>query len=155
MEIIHEAQRYFKSVGIPQWQNGYPNEEQIQKDIEASGSYVLVEDSQIVGTFFITFDGESSYDKIYDGKWINEEQYATIHRIAITSSLKGKGLSSKLFDYATVLTKEKGLENIKADTHALNTSMQRALSKNGFIPCGNIFLSDGSPRIGFQKIIQH
>ncbi|MDU2111026.1 MAG: hypothetical protein E7E92_00735, partial [Clostridiales bacterium] len=31
MEIVKQAQEYFKSQGIDQWQNGYPNEEVINK----------------------------------------------------------------------------------------------------------------------------
>ena len=34
MEIVKQAQEYFKSQGIDQWQNGYPNEEVINNDIE-------------------------------------------------------------------------------------------------------------------------
>ena len=155
MNIIHDAQRYFKSVGIPQWQNGYPDENQILNDIQEDGSYVLEEDNQIIGTFFLTFKEESSYKKIYEGKWLNDEPYAAIHRIAIDSSLKGKGIASKLFSYGESIALSKGINNIRIDTHEYNLSMQKALKKNGFIRCGNIFLSDHSPRIGFQKIIKH
>lgn len=34
MEIIEEAKDYLKTLGIDQWQNGYPNEEKILSDIE-------------------------------------------------------------------------------------------------------------------------
>lgn len=155
MNIIHEAQQYFKENGIPQWQNGYPDENQILNDIQEDGSYVLEEDNKIIGTFFLTFKEEASYKEIYDGNWLNDEPYATIHRIAISSSLKGKGIASKLFSYGESIALSKGINNIRIDTHEYNKSMQKALNKNGFVPCGNIFLSDHSPRIGFQKIIKH
>ena len=35
INIIEEAQSYFKANGIDQWQNGYPNEESIMNDIES------------------------------------------------------------------------------------------------------------------------
>lgn len=155
MHIIHDAQTYFKENGIPQWQNGYPDENQIINDIKEDGSYVLEEDNQIIGTFFLTFKEEASYKKIYDGEWLNDEPYAAIHRIAIDSSLKGKGIASKLFAYGESIALSKGINTIRIDTHEYNLSMQNALKKNGFIRCGNIFLSDYSPRIGFQKIIKH
>ena len=40
MEIVKQAQEYFKSQGIDQWQNGYPNEEVINNDIENGESDV-------------------------------------------------------------------------------------------------------------------
>ena len=42
MKIIQEAQKYFKENGIPQWQNGYPDEKQIQSDIEENGNNILI-----------------------------------------------------------------------------------------------------------------
>ena len=33
MTLIHQAQNYFKQQNIDQWQDGYPNEETIEKDI--------------------------------------------------------------------------------------------------------------------------
>ena len=33
MEIVKQAQEYFKSQGIDQWQNNYPNDEVINNDI--------------------------------------------------------------------------------------------------------------------------
>ena len=35
MDIIKQAQSYFKDQNIDQWQNGYPNEEVINNDIES------------------------------------------------------------------------------------------------------------------------
>ena len=32
MEIVKQAQEYFKSQGIDQWQNNYPNDEVINND---------------------------------------------------------------------------------------------------------------------------
>ena len=96
MKIIQEAQKYFKENGIPQWQNGYPDEKHIQSDIEENGTYVLEENNQIIGTFYITFKGDPYYKKI-DGNWLNTNKYATVHRIAVLPSFKGKGLAGRLF----------------------------------------------------------
>ena len=37
MEIVKQAQEYFKSQGIDQWQNNYPNDEVINNDINNVG----------------------------------------------------------------------------------------------------------------------
>ena len=31
---------------------------------------------------------------------------------------------------------------------------QKALQKEGFVPCGRVYMADGAPRIGFQKLLQ-
>ena len=40
MEIVKQAQEYFKSQGIDQWQNGYPNADIIIEDIISGQAYV-------------------------------------------------------------------------------------------------------------------
>ena len=63
------AKTYFKNNDIDQWQDGYPNEETIEKDIENNEAYVLEEDGVILGTCMVTIHGEPAYNRI-EGKWI-------------------------------------------------------------------------------------
>lgn len=151
MHIVREAQAYFKNQRINQWQNNYPNEEVIQKDIENGYSYVLAEDNQIIATVAVSFDGEKTYDSIYEGKWLSNEEYAVIHRIAVDSRQKGKGLSSHMLQQIEQLCLERGIASMKVDTHPDNQSMQRLLYKNEFQYCGIIYLLDGNQRIAFEK----
>lgn len=153
MIIINQAQEYLKSQNIDQWQNNYPNEETIASDIDLGYGYVLTEGTKIIATSAISFDGEPTYDKIYEGQWLSDFDYAVIHRIAVNSDLKGKGLSSLILDETERLCKDKSIRSIKVDTHEQNTSMQRLLIKNGFTKCGLILLKDGSRRIAFEKLL--
>lgn len=76
MKIIYQAQNYFKDNGIDQWQNNYPNYETIKNDIKNGYAYVLEENDQIIGTVAVSFDGEKSYDTIYEGQWLSNNKYA-------------------------------------------------------------------------------
>lgn len=96
MVVIKQAQDYFKEQGINQWQNNYPNSDTINNDIVNGHSYVLLKDDNIVATVAVSFDGESTYNNIYDGKWITNDKYAVIHRIAVDNTFKGLGLSSEI-----------------------------------------------------------
>ena len=154
MAVIDEAKEYFRHNGIPQWQNGYPNSETIRSDIENGNSYVLLKDQTIAGTACIITGNEPNYDVIEDGEWLNDEPYAVVHRICISTSLKGNGYAKELMEYAETLAKEKGYRNVRADTHELNYSMQRFLQKCGFTACGRIYVSDHTARTGYQKILE-
>lgn len=152
MKIIKQAQDYFKSQGVDQWQNGYPNEETIENDIKNDESYVLEKDGEIVATTMLTFNGEPTYDSI-QGKWLSNDKYATIHRVAVDNTHKGNGLSSQIIKYVEKNCLDKGIHSIKVDTHEDNTSMQRLLEKNDFKYCGVIYLEDDSKRIAFEKLL--
>ena len=154
INIIEEAQSYFKANGIDQWQNGYPNEESIKNDIESGESYVLLKNDKIIATAYLSFSGESDYDVIYDGKWISQGDYAVVHRVAVSSNIKGHGIAGELFKCIEKICLENNIKHIKIDTHRQNKSMQRFLSKNGFKYCGVIYLEDNSERIAFEKVLR-
>lgn len=151
MNIVKQAQNYFKEQGIDQWQNNYPNEEVINGDIENGDSYVMLKDDKVVATTVISFDKEETYDKIYDGKWLSNGDYAVIHRIAVDNTYKGLGLSHKIIKYTEDKCKENNVHSIKVDTHEENIPMQKLLTKNGFEYCGIIYLEDGGKRVAFEK----
>ncbi len=153
MNIIKQAQAYFKEQGINQWQDNYPNVETIRNDIISKNSYVLIKDNNIVATVAVSFDKEKTYDSIYDGEWISNNEYAVIHRMAVDNNYKGLGLSSQIIKNIEQLCLNKGINSIKVDTHEENLSMQKLLIKNKFQYCGIIYLEDKSKRIAFEKIL--
>lgn len=152
MEIIRQAQEYLKNKGIDQWQNNYPSSQTILDDIHKGYGYVLLEDNRILGTIAVVFDGDRNYD-IIDGKWLSDSPYAAIHRIAVQAERKGSGLASVIIGYTEQMCRDKGIHNIRVDTHEKNLSMQRLLNKNGFQACGIIYLEDGAKRLAFEKLL--
>ena len=151
MDIVKQAQAYFKEQNIDQWQNNYPNEEVINNDIENGESYVMLENGNIIATTVISFTKETSYENILDGKWITNGDYGVIHRIAVDNTHKGKGLSHKIIKYAEEVCKQNNIHSIKVDTHEDNILMQSLLKKNGFEYCGIVYLEDGGKRVAFEK----
>ena len=58
LSIIRQTQEIFKTQGIDQWQNGYPNLQTLQHDLAQDWGRVLEEDGQTVAYFALSFDGE-------------------------------------------------------------------------------------------------
>lgn len=154
LNIIHQAQEYLKEAGIDQWQNGYPDMETIKRDIENKHGYVLSNAGKIAGTIAVSFDGEKTYNDIYEGVWLTPDRYAVIHRLAVDGSLKGTGLASLMINEAEKICRRKTVSGIRVDTNEKNISMQRLLKKNGFAYCGIIYLEDRSKRLAFEKILR-
>lgn len=145
MEIYRLAKQYMKTSGNPtQWVNGYPQREIIENDIRSGQCYVC-EDKQLHGVFMFAEGIEPTYRVIEAGAWRNEEAYGTIHRLA--GDGEGKGI------FAECLAFCKGrINNLRADTHKDNQTMQHLLEKNGFEYCGIIYVEDGSPRLAYQFV---
>lgn len=144
-EIYAAARAYMKENGNPeQWGDSYPEDKLIRGDIEAENLYLCVDGTEILGVFFYAEGADPTYQRIYNGRWLNEESYGVIHRIAVAA--RQRGVASFCFDYALTRCK-----NLKIDTHRDNLPMQRSLEKNGFVYCGIIHLENGDERIAYQK----
>ncbi len=155
VEIIELSKKYLKETKVDQWQDGYPAKEDLRRDIESGNSYVLTNKDEIVATTVISLDGESTYNSIFNGEWITNEEYIVMHRVAVHDRYKGKGIFKELIKEAENLALNKGISSIKIDTHRDNISMQKAVLKNDFKKCGIIYLEDGSERIAFEKVMKY
>ncbi len=154
MSIIAVTRQYFKESGIAQWQGEYPGREQILLDIRRGESYVCERDGRVVGFCAVVGGVERDYLKIYSGEWKNDREYLALHRVALSPEAKGCGVGAAFVCKAAEIACQRGIHDIRCDTHELNRNMRRMLEKNGFEYCGVIYLSlDGEPRVAYQKIL--
>jgi predicted GNAT family N-acyltransferase len=146
MDIYAYAREQMKKNGNPtQWGDSRPSQETIEEDILNKNSFVIVDDEdRICGVFTFIIGADPTYADIYDGKWLNDEPYGVIHRIASDGSSRG-------ILEAALSCCEPQIDNIRIDTHHDNKIMQHLLEKHGFIRCGIIYVDDGTPRIAYQK----
>ena len=169
LEIIEKAKIELRKLGLDQWQNGYPDRKVIENDVKLGISYVL-EDiekngnelesenfTKILGTIVLSPKKEELYSKI-EGKWITNNDYIVIHRLAVDSEVKNKGIATKILEFSEKECIKNKILSIKADTHGNNEPMKRFLEKNGFSYCGVIYLDKepdiGEKRIAYEKIIK-
>ena len=149
MLIIEQAKQIMRANGNQtQWINGYPSREIIAADIRNQDAFVCLVNTEIVGYFclIIGSDPEPNYKVIEEGAWLNNSPYGVIHRLASSGTVKG--IARKAFDFAF-----SQINTVRVDTNHDNIPMQKFLSNSGFTYCGIIYVSDGSPRDAFQKII--
>ena len=145
MDVFRKARGIMRSSGnMHQWNDGYPSEEIVRRDIDNGHSYVLCEDGKVVATMAFIPGPDPTYAVIYDGCWLSDEPYHVIHRIAVAEP--GHNAARTLLDWGFGRVK-----SIRIDTHKDNVIMQHVLSKYGFTHCGMILLANGDPREAYQK----
>lgn len=151
LEIYEDSAKSLKNDGVDQWQNEGPSEKTLFEDMENEYSFVLKEEENVLGTIAIIFTGEKTYDLIFNGQWLNDEEYCTLHRLAVSVKERTKGIAGKILNEVEKICEENGYYNIRVDTHEDNFKMRNFLEKNGFIYCGKIFLVNGDLRVAYQK----
>lgn len=145
LRIYASARAFMRDSGNPdQWGDSWPPDELAAEDIEQGRSLVIEADDGVVrGVFAFILGEDPTYSYIEDGAWLNDEPYATIHRIASDGVVHGVFGAAVAYGLGIV-------DNLRVDTHENNSAMQRAISREGFERCGIIYIEDGTPRIAYQ-----
>ena len=150
-EILKEAIQRRKEEGSNQWQDGYPNPEVIQKDIENGQGFVLTDQETIVGYTAVLINDEPEYEKII-GKWQTHADFVVYHRVAIAPNYLGKGLAKKMLTCIEEFAIENNIYSVKADTNFDNKPMLALFEKLGYKYCGEVYFR-GSARRAYEKVL--
>ncbi len=153
MKIIRDAQAALAEDEIPQWQDGYPDEAVLRRDVTGGNCYVLRQKNEICAVGVLQTEPEPSYRTIMDGAWGTGERYGTVHRMAVARNKSGQGAAGRLYDALERICRKLGMEAVRIDTHRKNDRMRNWILKQGFWYCGVIRLNDGenSLRDAFEK----
>ncbi|MDR2035354.1 MAG: GNAT family N-acetyltransferase [Coriobacteriales bacterium] len=148
LKICAVSRQFMRENGNPdQWGDDHPGAEFIEDSLKAQESYVVLEGSEIVGTFIFHATAQAgAYDTI-EGAWLNDEPFMVISTLATGCARAGVGQC--ILDWCF----EKA-GNIRIDTHEDNVPMRRLLQKNGYIYCGKVWYEireDRRERLAFQK----
>lgn len=149
--ILQQAILRRKEDGSNQWQDGYPNQEVVQKDIEKEKGFVLLEGETIIGYCAVLINDEPEYDNI-EGKWLTNNDFVVFHRVAISTKYLGKGLAKMMIKHIEDFALNNNIYSIKADTNFDNIPMMKLFEKLGYTFCGEVYFR-GSPRKAYEKVL--
>lgn len=138
-----------------QWNDKTEFMVEIQEYIKQSKLRVVIENQEVVGIYALIYGEDPTYSKII-GQWENNEEYVTIHKMAV--KYFRKHIASYILENIILEIKNKNILNIRIDTHKDNLSMNMFLKKEGFIDCGiisikNDFNDINSLRKAYLKIV--
>ncbi len=144
--IYAYARNFMAATGNPhQWGTKEPPTEQIIADIQDGSLYAVTDETGIHGVFFFAMGEDPTYRSIYEGCWLSDTPYGTIHRVASDGS-------GGIFTAALEFCKGRS-SHIRIDTHQDNTIMQHVVEKNGFSLRGIIYIEDGTSRIAYEYLV--
>ena len=151
-EILQQAILRRKNDGSSQWQDGYPNSDTVRTDIENEFGYLLEIDGEIAAYSALIFNNEPAYENI-EGKWLSDDDFFVVHRVAVSDQFLGKGIATKLFLVIENFAKQKQVFSIKVDTNFDNLAMLKILKKLNYTYCGEVYFR-GSARKAFEKLLR-
>lgn len=141
------ARRFMAEHGNPtQWSDRYPLPEDLEADLQRGELYVFDQDGVIHGAFVLRLGDEPNY-RVIEGAWRSGAPYGTIHRVAGDGTVHG--LFSACMDFC-----KRRMSHLRIDTHENNAVMRHLIARHGFLPCGTIYVEDGTPRLAFDWLAE-
>lgn len=151
--ILQKAIQRRKEEGSKQWQDGYPNPEVIQNDIEKEIGFVLTDNQKIIGYTAVLINDEPEYARI-EGKWVTNVDFVVFHRVAISEDYLGKGLAKIMIGCIEDYAIQNNIYSVKADTNFDNHAMMAIFDRLGYVYCGEVYFR-GSARRAYEKVLSN
>lgn len=151
MLLIEQGRKRLAGLGVDQWQGEYPNEESIRNDIAQKQGHVFISNDMIIAYAAIVFEDDPYYVNI-DGKWLTDNPYVVIHRIAVHDDYTHHGVARFIFQTAEKIASKRNISAFRIDTHLQNHYMRNLIRQYGFTLCGIVQVRDGK-RLAYEKAI--
>jgi ribosomal protein S18 acetylase RimI-like enzyme len=137
MTLLLRVVPLMRATGNMQWDEAYPNQVVLQRDIDLNQLWVAVVDGSIAGVAAVTMDQDPDYKQV---GWNIEEPAIVVHRLAVDPAFRGQGAAGALMQKAEEVAVERGITILRVDTNTQNEATQRLFPKLGYALAGEISL---------------
>ena len=116
-----------------QWVEGlYPTRETAERGVSAGTMYVLEEGGRAAASMILNSFQPEEY---YEIPWLypaGDSEVLVIHTLCVSPAASGRGLGTRMADFAVGFAHGRGMGVIRLDTNVKNTPAQRLYLKNGW-----------------------
>ena len=111
----------------------------------------MIKDGTIVGYTAVIINYEPAYEAI-EGRWLTNDDFVVVHRVAVSEKHLGKGLSKVLLEFIEQFALNRNINSIKADTNFDNPAMIKVFENLGYVYCGEVYFR-GNARRAYEKVL--
>ncbi len=116
--LVTRATAALDALGIPQWDEIYPNRDTFASDIRDGTLYGLTEDGTLAGIIVLSEFQDTEYRAI---DWqLKDERPLVIHRLCVDPRFQGKGLAKVLMNFAEDYARGHGYRSVRLDAFTQN-----------------------------------
>ncbi|MDP5053031.1 MAG: GNAT family N-acetyltransferase [Congregibacter sp.] len=135
LEVIYASRDHLISIGISQWDNHYPNEESVLRDLTDENLYIAALADSLVGTIAFSQDQEPEYTQI---QWFYPGPCLVIHRLCVSPSHQGRGVGSSLMRFAEEYAKVNRFNSLRLDVYTGNPDAVNFYKNLGYEIVGQV-----------------
>jgi len=138
--VIKDVISSMRKQGIDQWDELYPDEPVIMKDISLNQAVGYFDGDKLVGYMALNDEYAPEYDTV---KWSTNVPALIVHRLSVMSAKQGKGIAGNMMLYAEQYAKENNYCSVRLDAFVKNPFANRLYMKLDYDKSGIIKLRKG------------
>lgn len=151
LRLVAQGRAALARRGVDQWQDGYPSQEVILRDLRRGDGRIVRSDGATAAYAAFVFDGEPAYDRLEEGRWADDGPYVAVHRLVVGDDFARRGIAAALLREAAREARARGIRSFRIDTHPDNDYMRALLAKEGFAYRGKVWYE--ALRLAYEKPI--
>jgi GNAT superfamily N-acetyltransferase len=136
MRLITACTQTMREHGIYQWDEIYPNEEIITKDVDSRSLYVLEQGGVYIAAVSLNQEQDEAYQQMH---WLGGEPVLVVHRLCVDPAYQGNGMGSRLMDFAEAHAKQHAYVSIRLDAYTGNPRAVRLYERRGYRKAGQVY----------------
>ncbi len=140
MEIIRGVKQKMLEQNIQQWDDVYPVEGDIRKDIQNEHAFGYFEGDKLYAYIALNENYDPEYDAL---QWLTDDKALIVHRLSVDPVMQGKGIAKQLMVFAEEYACENGYRSIRLDAFPHNPAALRVYDKLEYIHTGTVTFRKG------------
>jgi ribosomal protein S18 acetylase RimI-like enzyme len=136
VRLISAATQTMREHGIYQWDEIYPNEQIITKDVDSRSLYVLEEGDLCLAAVALNQEQDEAYQQV---QWLGGEPVLVVHRLCVDPAYQENGIGSRLMDFAEEHAKQNACVSIRLDAYTGNPRAVRLYKRRGYRKAGQVY----------------
>ena len=134
-----------------QWDDIYPNEEQVEEDKKDGSLYVARKGGICLGAVSFNEKQEDAYQQV---EWQGNNPVFVVHRLCVHPSFQGQGIAKQLMNYGEKMAIGHGYASIRLDAYSGNPRAVRLYESLKYQKVGSVtFPRRELPFYCFEKIL--
>lgn len=141
MELIARAINRLNELGIPQWDEIYPDRKTLERDIGEGSLFGMIVDGNLAAIVALNHFQDAEYSQV---DWsIDDPRPLVVHRLCVDPAYQGLGLAKEAVAFAERTATERGCASIRLDAFTLNPISLSLYRSLGFADRGVVRFRKG------------
>ena len=141
VKLFEAAKVKMSEEGIDQWDEVYPNVNDISNDIKNNQMYTVYMGNKLAGVYVVNAEADKAYKF---GSWTDTDgKYAVVHRLCVAPEYQHTGIATKIMEHIEAEQKKLGVTSIRLDVFSKNPYALGLYEKLGYQNVGDAYWRKG------------